>query len=83
MRPADLATAHRVRADLASGKARADRAAAGVSAADVARLMRPPVTRQTVTAWDRREAVPKLRNALAYGRVMARLAESGTGRGAQ
>jgi DNA-binding XRE family transcriptional regulator len=72
MRPTDLATAVRIRADLASDAARESREAAGVTAADIARVV--GVTRQSVSAWERGREVPTIAHALAYGRALAALA---------
>ena len=72
MRPTDLATAVRIRADLASDAARESREAAGVTAADIARVV--GVTRQAVSAWETGREVPTVPHALAYGRALAALA---------
>lgn len=69
MRNADLAVIARIRADLASGAARAAREAAMVSRADVAAAA--GVSRQTVFAWETGKAVPSARNALNYARALA------------
>jgi len=71
MRPIDLATAVRIRADLASDAARESREAAGVTAADIARVI--GVSRQSVSAWERGREVPTIPHALAYGRALAAL----------
>lgn len=63
-----------MRADLKSGRARRERIAAGVSGAEVARAMRPPVSPQAVFCWETRQKVPTAEHALAYGRVLAALA---------
>jgi DNA-binding XRE family transcriptional regulator len=68
MRNADLAAIARIRADLASGTARAVREAAGVSRAEIAAAA--GVTRQAVHAWETHKAVPSARNALAYARAL-------------
>jgi DNA-binding XRE family transcriptional regulator len=73
MRPADLAAAALVRGDLRSGAARGRRIAAGVSGADVARAMRPPVSPQAVFSWETGRTRPTAEHALAYGRVLAAL----------
>ena len=72
MRPADLATAVSVRADLASHRSRQSREAAGVTAADIARVV--GVSRQSVSAWESGREVPTVPHALAYGRALAALA---------
>jgi DNA-binding XRE family transcriptional regulator len=71
MRPADLATAVRVRAELASDAARESREAAGVTAADIARVV--GVSRQSVSSWESGSVVPTVAHALAYGRALAAL----------
>ena len=78
MRKSELAEATRVRADLASGRARQARIDAGVSGAEVAREMQRRghgVTPQAVFYWETGVNVPKVENALAYGRVLAALAK--------
>ena len=60
-----------MRAELASGKARRERIGAGVSGAEVARAMRPPVSPQAVFTWEVGQKVPTVEHALAYGRVLA------------
>ena len=72
MRPADLAAAVQTRALLRSGDAARQRAAAGITAADIARTL--GVTRQAVRAWETGAAVPTTGHALAYGRALAALA---------
>jgi len=72
MRPTDLATAVSIRASLASHAARESREAAGVTAADIARVV--GVTRQAVSAWETGREVPTVPHALAYGRALAALA---------
>jgi DNA-binding XRE family transcriptional regulator len=72
VRPSDLAFAVRTRADLASDAAREAREAAGVTAADVARVI--GVTRQAVSSWETGAVVPTVAHALAYGRALAALA---------
>jgi len=71
VRPADLAAAVRIRADLASDAARERREAAGVTAADMARVI--GVSRQAVSSWETGAAVPTLEHALAYGKVLTAL----------
>lgn len=71
MRPADLAAAVRIRADLASGTARQAREAAGITAADMARAI--GVSRQAVSSWETGAVVPTLEHALAYGKVLTAL----------
>jgi DNA-binding XRE family transcriptional regulator len=73
VRPSDLAAAARIRADLKSGKAREARIAAGVSAADVARVL--GVSEQAVFYWETKRNTPTIEHALAYGRVLAALAK--------
>ena len=72
MRPIDLASAVRIRTDLASHAARQSREAAGVTAADMARVV--GVSRQSVSAWETGREVPTIPHALAYGRALAALA---------
>ena len=71
MRPSDLAAAARTRAELKSGAARRRREAAGVSMAEVARVI--GVSGQAVHYWETNRSIPKAANALAYGRVLAAL----------
>ena len=71
MRPIDLATAVRIRTDLASHTSRESREAAGVTAADIARVI--GVSRQSVSAWECGREVPTIPHALAYGRALAAL----------
>jgi DNA-binding XRE family transcriptional regulator len=71
VRPSDLAAAVRIRADLASDAARKTREAAGVTAADIARVV--GVTRQAVSSWETGAMVPTVEHALAYGRALAAL----------
>ena len=76
MRPADLAAAALVRADLKSGAARQARIDAGVSGAEVARELQRRghgVTPQAVFYWETGKNVPTIEHALAYGRVLAAL----------
>lgn len=80
MRPADLAAATRVRADLKSGKARQARIDAGVSGAEVTRELQRRgchVTAQAVFYWEVGENTPTVEHALAYGRVLAALTPRG------
>jgi hypothetical protein len=72
----DLAAAARIRADLASGKARARRIALKVTVAEVAREMQRRghgVTPQAVFYWEAGRNQPTAGHALAYGRVLAAL----------
>jgi DNA-binding XRE family transcriptional regulator len=80
VRPADLAAAVRIRADLASDAAREAREAAGITAADMARTL--GVSRQAVSSWETGAVVPTLEHALAYGRVLRELARTGRQRAA-
>ena len=75
VRSSDLAYAARVRGELRSGAARAERIGAGVSGAEVARAMRPPVSPQAVFCWETAQKVPTVEHALAYGRVLAAVAK--------
>ena len=78
VRHSDLAEAARVREHLASGRALADRVAARVSGAEVAREMQRRghgVTPQAVFYWETKMNVPTVEHALAYGRVLAALAK--------
>jgi DNA-binding transcriptional regulator YiaG len=72
MRASELETAAATRARLASGDARRAREGAGVSAAEVARVIR--VSRASVCDWETGRKVPTDEHALAYGRLLARLA---------
>ena len=72
MRQSELAAVARTRAGLRSGDARRAREAAGVSAAEVARVIR--VSRATVSDWETGRRVPTDGHALAYGRLLAVLA---------
>lgn len=67
----DLAAAAAVRAELRSGQARERRIAAGVSGADMARVLR--VTPAAVFYWETGQAVPTVPHALAYGKLLERL----------
>lgn len=69
MRPSDLATVARIRAELRSGAARTARDAAGVSAAEVADAI--GVARQSVSGWESARAVPSACHALAYAKALA------------
>lgn len=73
MRRSDLAAAARIRAHLRSGAARRDREAARVTAAELASVI--GVSRQSVSSWETGAAVPSVRHALAYARVLAALTE--------
>ena len=73
IRPANLAEAARVIADLRSGAARAQRTAAGISAARVAAAI--GVSRQAVSLWETAEVVPTVEHALAYGRALSALGQ--------
>ena len=78
MRKSELAEATRVRAYLASGKARQARIDAGVAGAEVARELQRrgcPVTPQAVFYWETGANTPTVEHALAYGRVLAELAQ--------
>lgn len=72
MRPSDLASAVRIRADLKSDAAREAREAAGITAADMARVI--GVSRQAVSSWETGAVIPTLEHALAYGKVLRQLA---------
>lgn len=71
VRPADLALAARTRVDLAAGRARIEREAAGVTAAEVAATLN--VTRSAVWMWETGTRRPSAGHALAYGRLLASL----------
>lgn len=75
MRPADLALAMRTIAALKSGQARTERKALGLRQSDVAAVIRPPVTRQAVSQWEAGIRRPSAVHALAYARVLTRIAE--------
>ena len=72
MRPSDLAAAARTRVALRSGSARLTRIQAGVSAADIARVV--GVSRMAVSDWECGRKVPTVAHALAYGKALAALA---------
>lgn len=74
MRSSDLTAIARIRAELRSGDARRARQAAGVSAAEVARIIR--VSRATVGDWEAGRKVPTGEHALAYGALLAVLAQA-------
>lgn len=69
MRPSDLSTIARVRADLRSGAALEAREGSGVSAGEIAETI--GVSRSSVNAWEAGRATPKAGHALAYARAMA------------
>ena len=73
MRQSELAVVARTRAGLRSGDARRAREATGVSAAEVARVLR--VSRMAVSNWETGRKVPTDEHALAYGRLLAVLAQ--------
>ena len=73
MRQSELVAAAAIRAELLSGDARRARVAAGVSAAEVARIVR--VSRATVSDWESGRKSPTGEHALAYGRLLAALAQ--------
>lgn len=68
----DLARVAQVRADLASGRARQARIAAGVRVHEVAAEL--GVTPQAVSQWESGRRVPGTVHALAYGRLMEAVA---------
>lgn len=74
VRAADLALIVRIRADLVAGDARRARAAAGVRQAEFASAI--GVSRQAVSQWESGRRVPSARHALAYGRLLQRLASA-------
>jgi DNA-binding transcriptional regulator YiaG len=74
VRQSDLAAVARIRAELRSGDARRAREAAGVSAAEVARIIR--VSRATVGDWESGRKSPTGEHALAYGALLAVLAQA-------
>lgn len=69
MRQSDLTAVARIRAELRSGDARRARESAGVSAAEVARIIR--VSRATVSDWEAGRKSPTGEHALAYGKLLA------------
>ena len=75
MRPSELEQVARTRAGLTSGDARRAREAAGVSAAEVGRVV--GVSRMAVSHWERGAKRPTDRHALAYGRLLAALGNRG------
>lgn len=68
---ADLLFAVQVRADLASGRARKTRLAAGVKLMEMAPLL--GVTPQVISLWERGKRKPTLEHAVQYGRLLAKL----------
>jgi DNA-binding XRE family transcriptional regulator len=72
MRPADLALIAQTRTDLASGRARAAREAAGVRQSEVAAAI--GVSRPAVSQWESGKSAPGTAHALAYGRLFRDLA---------
>lgn len=72
MRPADVAIVSRTRDALAAGTAKAARIAAGARQSDVAGEI--GVSRSAVGHWETGKAVPSAEHALAYGKLLARLA---------
>jgi DNA-binding transcriptional regulator YiaG len=71
VRPAELEIVARTRAGLSSGEAGRVRAGAGVSAAEVARVV--GVSPESVRYWERGLRTPDAPHALAYGRLLAHL----------
>lgn len=69
MRQSDLAAIVRVRADLRTGAAMKARESSGLSASEVARVLK--VTRQAVWQWERGLKVPSDVHALAYAKALA------------
>jgi DNA-binding XRE family transcriptional regulator len=72
VRPTDLALIAQTRADLASGRAREARRAAGLHQQEIAGAL--GVSRQAVTGWEAGKRVPSSVHALAYGRLLRQLA---------
>lgn len=68
MRPSDLSLIAQTRADLASGRAREIRIAAGLSQAAMAAAV--GVARQAVTGWEAGTTSLTDTHALAYGRLL-------------
>jgi DNA-binding XRE family transcriptional regulator len=73
MRHSDLTAAAAIRGQLRSGDARRAREAARVTAAELAAVT--GVSRQSVSAWETGAAAASMKHALAYGWIMALLAE--------
>ena len=73
MRPSDLALIAQMRADLASGRAREAREAAGVRQSEVAAAL--GVSRPAVSQWESGKSAPDTAHALAYGRLLRDLAK--------
>jgi transcriptional regulator with XRE-family HTH domain len=73
VRTSDLAAVARIRGELRSGRARQRRINAGVSGAEVARVLR--VSPAAVFYWETGVNDPTVEHALAYGRVLAALAK--------
>jgi DNA-binding XRE family transcriptional regulator len=69
VRPVDLATVSRIRAELGNGSARAARRAAMIGTGEIAEAA--GVSRQSVAAWESGRAVPSAPHALAYARALA------------
>jgi DNA-binding XRE family transcriptional regulator len=73
VRPSDLALIAQVRGDLASGRARETRDAAGLTQSEAAAAL--GVSRQALSKWERGSSVPDTAHALAYGRLLRDLAK--------
>jgi DNA-binding transcriptional regulator YiaG len=72
--PRDLETITAVRAGLADGSARRARMDARLRIGEVAAVLR--VTSAAVSQWEAGARTPTARHALAYARLLARLAEA-------
>ena len=70
--PRQLADVARIRADLASGRARQARKAAGVRQSEMAIAL--GVSQGAVSLWESGQRVPRAEATLAYGRLLGRLA---------
>ena len=67
----------RIRADLKSGRAREDREATRAAQREIALAL--GVTRTAVSHWEAGRSVPSAEHALAYGRLLDRLAKAAAG----
>ena len=74
MRAADVVLVARIRADLKSGRAREDREATRAGQREIALAL--GVTRAAVSHWESGRSVPSPEHALAYRRLLDRLAKA-------
>jgi DNA-binding XRE family transcriptional regulator len=74
MRAADVVLVAQIRADLRSGRAREGREAARAGQREIAQAL--GVSRAAVSHWEAGRSVPSAEHALAYGRLLSRLAQA-------